>query len=159
VSSPYSDMSDKHNAFVFGYSSANVNMRALHPRPETIKQLWSLYLENCHPVLPALHARSTAAAIEAASGKLGEVDKDFEPLMFAIYHGAVTSLSLEDCKTTLNEDRNVLLTRYRFGLEQALARAGFVSTKDIRVLQAFVIFLVSIIDGYCKPVLTPADLR
>jgi hypothetical protein len=39
------------------------------------------------------------------------------------------------------EDRNIMLTRYRFGLEQALARANFLYCEETIVLQAFVIFL------------------
>ena len=34
--------------------------------------------------------------------------------------------------------------RYRFGIEQALAKASFLKSQDLNVLQAFVLYLVSI---------------
>ena len=45
-------------------------------------------------------------------------------------------------KLNFGVDKPVLISQYRFALEQALAKAGFLTTNDIVVLQAFVLFLV-----------------
>jgi hypothetical protein len=44
-------------------------------------------------------------------------------------------------QNTLGESQSHLLAKYRFALEQALARANFLTTADMAVLQAFTIFL------------------
>lgn len=41
-------------------------------------------------------------------------------------------------------EKDVLLKRYRFGTEQALARADFLNTNEIVTVQAFVLFLVCV---------------
>ena len=65
--------------------------------------------------------------------------------MFAVYFAAVTTLTEEQCRTHLGGDQRSVADRYRFGAEQALARAGFLTTQKFAVLQALVIFLVSFI--------------
>jgi hypothetical protein len=40
--------------------------------------------------------------------------------------------------------KETLLRQYRFGIEQALARAGFLNTNEIVTVQAFVLFLVCV---------------
>ena len=48
----------------------------------------------------------------------------------------------DECQRDFDEEKPVLLARYRFGVEQALARADFLQTDEVVVLQAFVIFLI-----------------
>lgn len=54
----------------------------------------------------------------------------------------MTSLLEEECFGEFGETQQVLLTRYRFAVEQALARAGFLDTHEVIVLQAAIIFLL-----------------
>lgn len=62
--------------------------------------------------------------------------------MFAVYALAVTSMKSSECVEVFGETRSVLLNRYRSGAAQALIAAELHSTKDLEVLQAFVLFLV-----------------
>lgn len=80
--------------------------------------------------------------ILSAFANIDKVAKGLETLLFAIYYGAVTSTPNEDCLQQWGEERSVLLSRYRFGLEQALARANFLYCDEMIILQAFAIFLV-----------------
>ncbi|PVH79988.1 hypothetical protein DL98DRAFT_588771 [Cadophora sp. DSE1049] len=61
-----------------------------------------------------------------------------ESLLFAVYFALISS---EDVKSNFGIDRKVLLDRYCFGVEQALARADFLNTSEFITLQAFVIYL------------------
>lgn len=45
-------------------------------------------------------------------------------------------------KTNFQIDRQKLVTQYRFALEQALAKAEFITSTELVVLQAFILFLV-----------------
>ncbi len=62
--------------------------------------------------------------------------------MFSIYYAAITSTSPDECKYRFGEAKADLLARFRFGMEQALARADFLRTDSIFVLQSFIIYLV-----------------
>lgn len=62
--------------------------------------------------------------------------------MFAVYALAVTSMKSSECVEVFGETSSVLLNRYRSGAAQALIAAELHSTKDLEVLQAFVLFLV-----------------
>ncbi|KAJ5114754.1 hypothetical protein NUU61_000513 [Penicillium alfredii] len=73
----------------------------------------------------------------------GQADPDlpFGCLMFAIYYAAVVTMPAEECRTEFNEDKHELLKRYRTGVENSLSQADLLSSFDITVLQAFVIYL------------------
>lgn len=88
--------------------------------------------------------------MEKAVAKLEQVPKGFEALMFAIYSMAVTSLSNDECKDMLGEDRAILISRYTAATKTALLRAKFMSSTSIVVLQASVLHLLSI-RGSCEP--------
>lgn len=50
----------------------------------------------------------------------------------------------EECYAQLGEDRKLAVKRYRFAVEQALAKAGFLNTQSLVLLQAAVLFLVCV---------------
>jgi hypothetical protein len=131
-----------HHGFIFGASSHNVDLLSLHPQPGQIKLYWEIFKDRVDPLVKVLHIPTTESTIIAASSSLTTLPRGFECLLFAIYYCAATSLSGRDCLNQLGEDRTILLTRYRFGIEQALARANFLTTEEVAVLQAFVLFLI-----------------
>ena len=131
-----------HQGWVFGFSSQNVDMLALHPLPGQIREYWDTYKDRVDPLVKVLHIPTIEPTVLSAASHLSNLSKGFEALLFAIYYGAVTSLNAADCAIKFGEEKNVLLARYRFAIEQALARANFLTTEEIIVLQAFVIFLI-----------------
>ncbi|KAF2754981.1 hypothetical protein EJ05DRAFT_467985 [Pseudovirgaria hyperparasitica] len=140
--SPSSNSTSSHQNFIFGFSSSNVDMIPLHPLPRMIPKYWSLFKENVDALVKVLHIPTIEPTILDTANGLASLPKGLEALMFTIYYGAATSLSAADCIQQLGEPRDTLLRRYRFGLEQALARAHFLDSQEIIVLQAFVIFLI-----------------
>lgn len=134
--------SSDHQAFIFGFSSTNVDMFALHPPIERALEFWELYKENVDPLVKVLHIPSIEPTLRDAFTHPEKVPKGLESLMFGIYYGAVTSTLPEDCEARWGETRDTLLTKYRFGLEQALARANFLFCDETVILQAFVVFLM-----------------
>jgi hypothetical protein len=64
--------------------------------------------------------------------------------MFAVYTLAIGSLSPSDCLKLFDQDRDTLFEQYRKSTMQSLIAAELLSTRDIEVLQAFVLFLVGI---------------
>lgn len=127
---------------MFGFNSTSVDMLSLHPLEQQAREFWEAYKENVDPLVKVLHIPTVEPTFLEAVAHLDKVPKGLESLLFAIYYGAVTSTSPEDCRHRWGEERNTLLQRYRFGLEQALARANFLYCDEVVILQAFVIFLV-----------------
>jgi hypothetical protein len=134
--------SANHQGFVFGYSSQNVDILDLHPPPEQIPVYWKFFRDNVDPLVKIIHAPSMEPTILQAKDRLDKIHRGLECLMFAIYYGAVTSMWEEECRSIFGEEKPVLLARYRFGVEQALARADFLQSDEMIVLQAFVLFLI-----------------
>lgn len=131
-----------HQGWIFGFNSQNVDLLSLHPLPNQIAEYWETYKDRVDPLVKVLHIPSIEPTVLSAASHLSNLSKGFETLIFTIYYAAVTSLDPPQCKQKFGEEKTVLLSRYRFGIEQALARAGFLTTEEIVVLQAFVIFLI-----------------
>lgn len=140
--SPESFTATSHQGFLFGYSSTNVDLMSLHPPPDQFCRIWTLYKENVDPLVKVLHMPTLEPKILSAMEKRDHIPRGMEALLFSIYYAVITSSSAEDCESWFSENKQVLLARYRFGLEQGLARANFLQTDEFVVLQAFVIFLI-----------------
>jgi hypothetical protein len=132
-----------HHGFVFGLStSATVDMALLHPPAEHVPIYWSLFKENVDPVIKVSHIPTREPEILQNAAILGSLSRPSECVMFSIYYAAITSTPPDECKYRFGESKGDLLARFRFGMEQALARADFLRTDSIFVLQSFIIFLV-----------------
>lgn len=130
-------------AFVLGFSSLMLDLSSLRPRPEQVPYLWKIFAERVDPLFKILHKPTTQKVIIEFDDMPGRSAKNMEPLVFSIYFATVSKLSQEDCRKHLNEDKDKLLTRYHFAAEQALARAEFLTSAELVVLQALVLFMVS----------------
>ncbi|KAI5467505.1 fungal-specific transcription factor domain-containing protein [Mariannaea sp. PMI_226] len=131
-----------HHAFILGYRSADVNLSKCHPLPSQIPFLWSVYQENVEPLIKLVHVPTMEAIFRDLRKNQANLTPAREALVFAIYYAAVTSLEVSEVQANLNCNKDDLLTQYRFAVEQALAKAHFLHSLDITVLQAFTIFLV-----------------
>lgn len=136
------DQSVDHQSFIMGYRSADVDLRPLHPLPSQIPFMWQIYQENVDPVLKILHVPSMEQLIRERRACLGTISPSNEALMFSIYYAAVASMEEEEVTRSLGAEKPFLLNQYRFAVEQALAKANFITDPDFTVCQAFVIFLV-----------------
>jgi hypothetical protein len=131
-------------AYFFSFSSLASSVSVFHPRPDQIMILWRIFVEHVDPVIRMLHKPTAQKSIVEAKDSIAEMSKPFEALMFSIYFASVTSMTEEECQIRLGENKDVLLIRYRFAVQQSFARAGFLSTHSIVMLQALIIYLVSL---------------
>jgi Fungal specific transcription factor domain len=129
-------------AFLFGMNSTNVDMTQLHPPPEHVPVYWQIYKDNVDVLFKTIHVPSREPVILANASHLDSLNREQECSMFSIYFAAITSLKPDECKYRFGESKTDLLARYRFGVEQSLARAEFLKTDSAIVLCAFITFLV-----------------
>ncbi|KAK8136028.1 fungal specific transcription factor domain-containing protein [Apiospora sp. TS-2023a] len=136
------DQQADHHAFIFGYRSSDVDLRKLHPLPSQIPFIWQIYTENVDPIVKILHVPTMHNVIRQVRADMNTLTPGLEALMFAIYYASITSMEENEVQINFNTDKARLLDQYRFGTEQALAKANFVNTSDAVVVQAVTLYLV-----------------
>ncbi|KAL8961021.1 MAG: hypothetical protein Q9193_002363, partial [Seirophora villosa] len=139
-----SSASANHQGFIFSFSSVILSLRNFHPPANQILTYWEVYKENVDPLGKVIHRPSIEKRLAEAAKDLDHISKPLECMMFCIYFAAVISLSDEECINTTGIEKESALKKYRFAFEQAMARAGFLSTTEMIILQAFTVFLICV---------------
>ncbi|EER43359.1 C6 transcription factor [Histoplasma capsulatum H143] len=134
---------DEH-LFILSSATSSQPLTAWHPQPVHIFKLWQIFLDSVNPLVKIFHAPTVQQEILDGTADLENVSKATEALMFAIYACSITSMTDHDCQSQLCETKSALLARYRFATKQALINVGFMRSSDITVVQAFVLYLISI---------------
>lgn len=125
-------------------SSTPLAVRDFYPSQQCFIYLWQIYLSNIHPITMIIHAPSIGEILAEAVRDHDHTTKDVEILLFAIMACALTSITDANCSQSLGEQRSVLFSRYRFACEAALMNANFLLSSNFGVLQAFMVYLVSL---------------
>ncbi|VUC29234.1 unnamed protein product [Clonostachys rosea] len=131
----------------------------LHPEPRHIYRLWQQFVEAVNPLIKIVHVPTTQQQILEASWDVENISPPLAALMFSIYSLAVISLSSAQCQATYGEERPTLITRYRVAALSALIAADFLTTKDLQLLTAFALFLLTDPDSEFTSSLTPTAVR
>lgn len=103
--------------------------------------LFAVFRENVSPLLAMFHMPTLSRTYWDSIAAIDSLEKNTEALIFSIYYSAIISMSDEECITTLGLTREVATERYRFAVEQAIARADLLNTQSMILLQALVLFL------------------
>lgn len=133
-----------HDGFLLGFYSLSHSLRGYHPNPEYISVLWNVYLENVAPLITILHTPTLKKLFDGPAQNPNLLDKNSEALVFTVYFVSIISMTSENCQYLLGDSRDVLVSRYRFAVEQALAKANLLNTQNLMLLQAAVIFLIGV---------------
>ncbi|KAH7144293.1 fungal-specific transcription factor domain-containing protein [Dactylonectria estremocensis] len=130
-----------NQGFVFGNRGSPGNLDSLNPLPSQMLFIWQTFVDSVDPFIKVLHIPSINKVIRDLRGNFSSLGPKMEPLLFAISLAAITSMNDDAVTTNFNASKAHLVARYRLGTEQALGQAEFLTTKDIVVVQAFVIYL------------------
>ena len=103
-----------HQSFIMGYSSSEVDLKALHPLPSQIPFYWQTFLENVQPLVKILHTPTMNKVIKEVQNNLDSLSKSTEALMFAIYFATITSMNANEVGFELFLNGSLLLTHFRF---------------------------------------------
>jgi hypothetical protein len=88
--------SRSHQGFIMGYSSADVDLRGLHPLPSQIPFYWQTFLDNVHPLTMIIHAPTMSKTLKDVQNNLEHLSKCTEALMFSIYFATITSMNADE---------------------------------------------------------------
>ncbi|KAJ5999024.1 hypothetical protein N7451_006834 [Penicillium sp. IBT 35674x] len=135
--------SDRH-AFIFRHNlnPSTPEIREFHPLPSQIPFLLNVFSENVNSIAQIVHMPSTSKMISELRGDMSKLTPSNEALMFSIYYGAVTSMEDEDIMINLGVSKQHLNLKYRLGLEHALAKADFLNSPDLVLVQSLANFLL-----------------
>lgn len=125
--------------------STPVGQLELHPDPKHVFKLWQMFADNVNPLIKIIHAPTLQEKILEAAWAPKSTAKPLEATMLVVYALAVASMKPASCIDLFGEDKQVLVNRYRKGALQALSGTDLLSTRDMEVLQALTLVLVSLI--------------
>lgn len=93
---PDSDASS-HDAFLFGYRSASLDLSTFHPPPAPMLRLWEIYRENVEQAVKVIHVPTVDKLFQTLSSG-GSVGLKEEPLVFTIYYAAIVSIEEDEVR-------------------------------------------------------------
>jgi hypothetical protein len=126
-----------------------VSLTALHPDPTQISRLWHIFLANVNPLTHLIHTPSMQQSIsDACEVGMQGISRGMEAFLFAMYLSAVNSATEEECLAMLGESKEGLMMKFWFGTRQSLVNSLWLRSSELMVLQAFVIFLLSVRQMY-----------
>ena len=129
------------NAALFGFRALAYSLLSYHPPLPQAVNLFAVFTHNVSPVIRLFHMPTLSRTYWDSIASLDSLDKNTEALLFAIYYSTAISLSNQDCLSLLGVTRDAATEKYRFSVEQALARADLLNTHSMVLLQAAVLFL------------------
>ncbi|KAM0415607.1 hypothetical protein ACHAPD_006808 [Fusarium lateritium] len=129
------------SAAVLGFRSLGHSLRPYHPPMQMSVALLTIFRENVLPLVHIFHMPTTEQWYWDTVVSLDSLNKNTETLLFSIYYSAIISMDETQCLDILGSTRSDSLDKYRFAVEQALARANLLNTQSFVLLQAVVLFL------------------
>jgi hypothetical protein len=130
------------------------------PNSAQLEACWLTYLADIDPLVRILHKPSTRKIIDKAQQTgLRTIDAASLTIVLAVCFSAVASLDSVQCAFRFGEDGKSLLERCKISVQNAFTQARLVESHDIQVLQAFVLFIVSIYFTFWGWLLTILDLH
>lgn len=132
-------------------------------QPHIRHKLCDIFFHNVDPLFKILHRPSMQAFLKEDKPYLNYEQDHQAPatLASAVYLAAVCTLDTKDCQALFNTDKKSIVAEFQKESEIALAKADFVTTNDVTVLQAYIISLVSateIMPPTCRKMITNSHL-
>lgn len=114
--------------------------------PAVARQLCEVYLQQVDLVIKVLHRPSLNQWMAHGEPYLAcaEGHLSVEALGSAACYSAISSMTENQCSVMFHANKADLVAESRVACEMAIGRASLLSTRDITVLQAFILHLVRI---------------
>lgn len=117
------------------------------PRDTVVsRKLCDVYLQNVDPIIKILHRPTLTSWMihdTTTSARPPPRDTSARALECAVCYAAATTMTETQCQAMFQKPKSDVSATHRKMCEEAIERAGLLTTRDMRVLQAFVLYLVS----------------
>ncbi|KAI5862733.1 fungal-specific transcription factor domain-containing protein [Durotheca rogersii] len=145
---PADSQSPDPNTGLILSDTSDANLEDLHPMPAHVFYLWHIFLERVNPLTKVIHVPTVQPLLVEAATSRANVPKNIEALLFSIYSMAVVALAEEECVERFGSTKEEAYSRFSSGCRVALMRIGILKNYDMVVLQALVIYLLSLPGRY-----------
>lgn len=114
--------------------------------PEIIVQLCQVYLQQVDPIIKILHRPSLSSLMLQGEGylKYPNGHPSVEALKAAVCYVAASSMTENQYRTMFHASKSSIVADCQRACEDAMERSSLLATQDITVLQAFVLYIVSV---------------
>ncbi|KIM96896.1 hypothetical protein OIDMADRAFT_65474, partial [Oidiodendron maius Zn] len=111
----------------------------------SVSQMCLVYLRQVDPVIKILHRPSLQGWLVRGEGYLGYPSghASVDALSAAVCYSAASSMTENQCHASFHTNKSTVVADYRKACEAAMQRADLLATRDITVLQAFVLYLIA----------------
>ncbi|KAI0839917.1 hypothetical protein F5Y06DRAFT_303035 [Hypoxylon sp. FL0890] len=108
-------------------------------------QLCQVYLSQVDPIIKVLHRPSLSKFMLGGQSYLGYEAGHISTtcLSSAVCYSALASMTEEQCQAAFNMNKCALTVEYREACEAELERSELLTTRDVTILQAFILYLVA----------------
>ncbi|KAI0900828.1 fungal-specific transcription factor domain-containing protein [Annulohypoxylon nitens] len=130
-----------YESFLFRTTAPQVQTEIVNPPFYQIRQLWDIYVHNVDPLVKILHKPSVEQVLDGLSSSENGPRPELRALILAICYAAVSSLPSSQVRAEFAFGSESYVASFRSALEKALTDAQLSQTNDLRVLQAFIIYL------------------
>jgi hypothetical protein len=146
VDVPPTALRASRNSFLFNPLTGVPASHAFYPTPSQLLTVFDIFQEHIDPVAKIFHRSTLRSTVldSLENAETSQKDKAKTVVVFALFYAAITGVNPHDCERLFGDQQLPLLQRYRFAMEQALARAHFLDTQNLDVLAAMVLFLLCV---------------
>lgn len=142
METPQTDRIQSFDVLLYGDASCFVQPHVLKPPPSMmVSALVDIYLYRIDQIIKVTHTPSLCVSL-LTTDTTESMNPVQEALRFAVFFAAVNSLNEQECLQHFNASKNSLSSRFELATEVLLSRAGLLTTTNLTVLQAFLIYLV-----------------
>ncbi|KAJ9635644.1 hypothetical protein H2204_005818 [Knufia peltigerae] len=124
------------------------DVASLHPPVNILPKFQEVYTDRVDPLLKILHLRTFWPLLTEVVREPRKVSNILEALVLSFYLITISFLEEAECISMLNTQKSILYTRYRIATRQALINAQFLSSSNLRILQAYAMFMWSARSSY-----------
>ena len=134
------------NSFLFDPLTGVPPLHEFFPTPSQLLTVFDVFQENVDPVAKIFHRSTLRSTVLDSLENMAQLHKDKAKIvvLFALFYAAITSVNPHDCERLFGEQQKSLLRKYRFAMEQALAKVRFLDTQNLDLLAAMVLFLLCV---------------
>ncbi|KAI9659947.1 MAG: hypothetical protein M1821_001299 [Bathelium mastoideum] len=133
---------------LFAPPPRNEDMGRFFPPPEHARQMWFIFKDRVDPLLKIFHTTHKQDRFLQAVDHIDKQLWSTQAWMFATCLIVVMALSDEECIAEFGEAKNVLFGRLKYATQQVLIGSGLLRSSDTIVMQAYLMFLISVAHEY-----------
>ncbi|RYC81528.1 hypothetical protein BFJ63_vAg15575 [Fusarium oxysporum f. sp. narcissi] len=135
---------EDNTPFLLSYVGASYSIGTCRPSPVHIFRLWQIYLDRVNPLTKIVHIPTLQPYVTEAAVDQDRIPQNYQCLLCAISLMAAITLDERECRELLGMLRGILVQELMARTRHALLQFNLFENNDMAILQALVLFLISL---------------